>query len=417
MRTSLLSIFLLFLALQPLMAQSNVCYVDHLKTLQTQVNGKWGELPIMLMGVGQYIDISFDDLQHEYVRYTYSIKHCNADWTSSNLYEGDYMTGINGVSVIDNYEQSMNTEMPYNHYSFRLPNNEHQLLVSGNYRVDIFEDGNEEDPVATACFSILEPKVGIDITITANTDVDTYQTHQQVDFNINYQSYSISNPEAEFIPVVLQNHRWDNHAYNLKPTYLRNHQLVYTHQQSLIFDAGHEYRRFEMLDKYVPTMRVDKMRYEDPYYHAYIYEDLPANNYIFDQDQNGRYIVRNSDDYMNNTESDYFITHFTLKMPQLSNGNVYLFGDMTGNCYTEYNQMIYNETDHQYEIVLPLKQGLYNYQYHFVREGETTGQTAQVEGNFYQTENEYTILIYHRPFGGRYDKLVGYKTLKFQSNQ
>lgn len=394
-------------------AQVNVSFVDNIRTIQAQVNGKWGEQPVMLLGSG-YVDISFDDLQRDYMRYTYRITHCNANWESSGLYEGDYMTGINGSTVIESYEPSVNTEMLYNHYKFRLPNATHRLLLSGNYKVDIFDDVDDENPVATVCFSLLEPKVGIDIKVSANTDIDSYQNHQQVDLNINYQTLTTSNPEMELIPVVTQNRRWDNRVMNLKPSYLRPNQLVYTHNRSLIFPAGNEYRRFEILSEYVPTMRVDRMKYEEPYYHAYIFEDLPVKNYKYDQDQNGRFLIRNSNNTNNDTESDYFITHFTLKTPQLADGDLYLFGDLTDNMMWYENRMEYNLIEHQYEISIPLKQGSYNYQYLFVRTGEAVGQTGPTEGNFHETENEYCVYVYHRPFGGRYDKLVGFKTVNYK---
>ena len=395
-------------------SQVNVSFVENIRTIQAQVNGKWGEPPVMLLGSGQYIDISFDDLQRNYVRYTYRITHCNASWESSGLYEGDYMTGINGSTVIESYEPSINTEMLYNHYQFRLPNATHRLLLSGNYQVDIFDEDDDENPVATVCFSLLEPKVGIDIKVSANTDIDSYQNHQQVDLNINYQTLTTSNPESELIPVVMQNRRWDNRVMNLKPSYLRPNQLVYTHNRSLIFAAGNEYRRFEILSPYVPTMRVDKMKYEDPYYHAYILEDLPVKNYKYDQDQNGRFLIRNGDNSENDTQSDYFITHFVLKAPQLADGDLYLFGDLTDNMMWDDTRMEYNLIEHQYEISIPLKQGSYNYQYLFVRTGEAVGQTGPTEGDFHQTENEYCVYVYHRPFGGRYDKLVGFKSMNYK---
>ncbi len=396
-------------------AQVNGTFVDNLQTIQVKANGEWGEPPVILLGGNNYVEISFDDLQHNYVRYTYTITHCNADWTQSELYDGDYMTGINGNGVLDDYEQSVIPEMAYNHYSFRLPNAEHQLLVSGNYRVDIYEDDNDE-PVSTACFSILEPKVGIDVSVSANTDIDTYEHHQQVDFNINYQTFETSSPESEFIPVVLQNHRWDTRAEGIKPSYIRSNQLVYTHNRELIFSAGNEYRRFEILNKYVATMRVDKMRYEEPYYHAYVMDDLQRINYKYDQDQDGRFLIRNTDDIDNETESDYFFTHFCLKMPQIADGDLYLNGDLTNGRFEERYKMDYNLIDHQYELTLPLKQGSYNYQYLFVRTGEDVGQTAPSEGDYFQTENEYYVYVYHRAFGARYDKLVGFKSINFKGN-
>lgn len=34
----------------------------------------------------------------------------------------------------------------------------------------------------------------------------------------------------------------------------------------------------------------------------------------------------------------------------------------------------------------------------------------ETEGNWFEATNDYTIFIYHRPFGSRYDHLVGVYT-------
>ena len=387
-------------------AQTNRIFSDRIKTLQVKLNGEWGEAPVLLLRGDNYLEISFDDLQHSYVRYTYTLTHCNADWTQSDLIVNEYMDGFNDQRI-DDYEPSRNTMMEYNHYTFFVPNEELKLKASGNYRIDIFEDG-EDEPIAQACFSVLEPRVSIGIEGSGNTDIDTWAQHQQLDIRVNYQNYNVQNPVSDLMPVVLQNRRWDNHVEGIRPTYLRTNELIYIHNRDLIFEAGNEYRRFEILDEYVPTMRVFSMSYHEPYYHATLFDDKQRTTYLYDQDQNGRYWIRNGDNVENDTESDYFYTHFKLIMPPVPGGEVYLNGDLTNGELSEENQMIYNHIDHCYEIVKPLKQGSYNYQYLFVHDGETVGSPLPCEGNFHETENEYWIYIYHRPFGERYDKLVGF---------
>lgn len=388
-------------------AQTNGAYVDNIRTLRVMTRGSWDAAPVVPLG-GK-IDISFDDMQHNYVRYTYHITHCNADWNPSELLESEYLAGFNDLPI-ETYEPSMNTTMLYNHYSFSIPNNDVKLLVSGNYTVDIYEDGYDE-PVAHACFSILENRLGLNLSVSPNTDIDQYSTHQQLDFTINYQSYNIHRPEEEFYPIVLQNRRWDQRIEGLKPTYTRSNELIYNHNRSLVFDAGNEYRRFEILDEYVPTMRVESMSFFEPYYHATIMTDTPREHYIYDQDQNGRFLVRNGNNMDNDTESDYFITHFNLQMPELEGGSVYLNGDLTYNRFIDEYRMEYDESTGCYSIYLPLKQGSYNYQYVFFPDDSDYGTTIETEGSFYQTENEYSVYVYHRPFGERYDHLVGFATI------
>lgn len=407
-----ITIFLLTaLHFPSLKAQQNGIFVDNIKSLQVKPNGEWGEQPVMPLGGANYMEISFDDLQHNFVRYTYTITHCNADWKQSDLIRSEYMDGFDD-NRIDEYDQSMNTEMEYNHYTFTLPNEDVKLLVSGNYIVNIFEDG-EDEPVARACFSVIEPHVGIAMELSGNTDIDTYASHQQLSFVINYSGFQTRNAIDELIPVVRQNNRWDNAVYNLKPTFMRVNEMVYEHNRNLIFEAGNEFRRFEILDRHVPTMRIDRMRYDGDYYHATVMTDEQRTAYLFDRDQNGRYWVRNGNNVDNDTESDYYYTHFRLEMPQIPGGDLYISGDMTNYSMTEDFKMEYNLLEHAYELVLPLKQGSYNYQYLFLRDGNTVAEATPSEGSFHQTENEYSVYVYYRPFGTRYDKLVGFKTLTF----
>ena len=410
MRHFLLPLLGMLFLTHPTQAQENACFSPRLKTLQVKVNGDWGEPPVMLLNGRNRIEISFDDLQASYQRYTYSITHCNADWTQSDLLVSEYMTGFNDQRI-DDYEPAIGTEMDYCHYTLTLPNEDTRLLVSGNYKVSIFEDG-EDEPVAQACFSIIEPHVGVDIEVSGNTDIDTYAGHQQVSFAVNYSGYPLSNPVSELKYIVQQNRRWDNHVADLRPTLMQVNRLIFNHNRALIFPAGNEYRRFEILDEYVPTMHVDHMEREDDYYHATLMADRQRVNYLFDRDQDGRYVVRNGDNEENDTQSDYFHTHFTLQMPQVPGGEVFLFGDLTNNRMDEEYKMEYNLIDHQYELVTPLKQGSYNYMYLFRHDGDTVGQTQPCEGDFHQTENEYWVYVYHRPFGLRYDKLVGFQKLK-----
>ena len=393
-------------------AQENICFSPRIRTLQVKMNGQWDAPPVMLLSKGQYVEISFDDLQAQYERYTYTITHCNADWTPSDLLTSEYLTGF-AEQRIEDYEPAMSTELKYCHYWLTLPNNETDLLVSGNYRVNVFEDG-EDKPIAQACFSVIEPRVGVEVDVTANTDIDTYAEHQQVNFSVNYSGYQVSNPVSDFKYLVTQNHRWDNHVEGLSPSLMQVNRLIFNHNRSLIFPAGNEYRRFEILDEYVPTMHVNRMEFDDTYYHALLNTDEQRIIYLYDEDQNGRFYVRNDDNYNNDTESDYFFTHFSLQMPKLAGGEVYLFGDLTNNRMEEMYKMEYNLLDHQYELVVPLKQGSYNYMYMYKRDGEDVGLTRPCEGDFHQTENEYCVYVYHRPFGSRYDKLVGFKKINYK---
>lgn len=395
------------------MAQTTCVNVPHIRTLRAIANHNWQAYPIIRLNTQDQMEISFDELTHEYHRYTYKIIHCNADWTPSELFETDYLQGFND-NVIEDYANSLNTTMLYTHYRFVLPNESTRLLLSGNYQVNIYGEESEDDPVAQVCFSVVEPRVGIAADVSSNTDIDTNDSHQQVSFTVNYPGMNVTSPQAEFKVRVYQNLRTDNCVTDLQPTYLQPGQMQFVHNRKLIFPAGNEYRRFEVFNMHYGYQDVEQVQFFNPYYHATLYPDQPRVNYSYDQDQNGRYFIRYDMAQDNNTEADYLFVHFALQTDQpLPGGKFYLSGEFTYNQFTSDYALTYNEQTQAYEGVQLLKMGAYNWLYLFLPDGQTKGQTAQAAGNFYETENEYLIMVYHRPFGGRYDRLVGMQTVKF----
>lgn len=398
-------------------AQRHEILDRQLHTPQVVVNDDPLLPPIMNLGGGNHLEIGFDEFSHEYHRYIYKVEHCNADWSpSTEIFESDYMNGFNGEPIED-YEKSFNTTVLYTHYSLRIPNENISLKLSGNYKLTVYNDeGDEPVPVLTACFSLVEPGVGIGATVSTNTDIDFNKSHQQVDFSVNYGLVKVIDPHRELKTVVMQNRRWDNCVVNPKPNIQAANKIEFTHNRQLIFPAGNEYHKFEILDVHIPTLNVDRMEWFDPYYHATLYPNQTARNYLYDEDQNGAFIIRNSDDEDVATTCDYVFTHFTLKSPQLPGGEVYLNGEWTYNRFIPEYRMTYNRETQAYEATALLKQGYYNYNYLFVPDGETQGNSGRTDGNFYETENEYIILVYHRPNGGRYDKLVGYRRMNFKIN-
>ena len=398
-------------------AQRHEILDRQLHTLQVVVNDDPLLPPIMNLGGGNHLEIGFDEFSHEYHRYIYKVEHCNADWSpSTEIFESDYMNGFNR-EPIENYEKSFNTTVLYTHYSLRIPNENISLKLSGNYKLTVYNDeGDEPVPVLTACFSLVESGVGIGATVSTNTDIDFNKSHQQVDFSVNYGLVKVIDPHRELKTVIMQNRRWDNCGVNPKPHIQAANKIEFTHNRQLIFPAGNEYHKFEILDVHIPTLNVDRMEWFDPYYHATLYPNQTARNYLYDEDQNGAFIIRNSDDEDVATTCDYVFTHFTLKSPQLPGGEVYLNGEWTYNRFIPEYRMTYNRETQAYEATALLKQGYYNYNYLFVPDGETQGNSGRTDGNFYETENEYIILVYHRPNGGRYDKLVGYRRMNFKIN-
>lgn len=396
--------------------QQTCVYSPHIRTIQLIVNQDEQAPAIIQLGKNEQIEISFDHLSHEYQRFNYTLTHCNADWNPSDLLRNEYLDGFD-ENPIEDATISINTTLPYTHYKIALPNEQIQLKLTGNYLLTVYNEEEPHHPILTTCFRVLDKQVNVSAQVSSDTDIDRNKSHQQVSFNILHKGYPIRHPHNEIKVYVLQNQRTDNQVCNLSPSYIGTDQLRYDHLPSLIFPAGNEYRRFEMTSIRYATLGVESIRYHAPYYHVTLHPDeARILNYSYDQDQNGKFIIRNDNAVDTHTEADYFFVHFSLFQEKpLVEGNFYLQGAFTYSGFNEQNLLKFNQDTYAYECVQLLKQGAYNYQYLFVPSGQSIGSTALSEGNFHETENEYTIFIYHRAFGERYDRLIGMQQVKYKN--
>lgn len=363
--------------------------------------------PIITLGEANRIVISLDLLAEDVTYLDYKIVHCDANWLPSQLSELEYIDGINYLNA-DDYAYSANTFAHYVNYRVTLPNENIQFTKSGNYVV-LFKPEGSSDIVAQACFSVTERKVDVVAHATSRTDIGYNDRYQQVDVRVAHPYYSIQSPFNDLKVVVSQNGRRDNEVTTSRPLRTMSNEIYFEHNRDLIFDAGNEYRRFENVSVTYPGMNVVGYEYFEPYYHALLYTDYPRCNmsYIFDQTQHGRYVIRESNAEDSNLEADYMAVHFNLATDKIYGGNVYIDGELTNHIYNENSIMTYNEQTQQYENVLLLKQGSYNYMYVFVPDGATRATLNPTEGNYYETINEYVVKVYHRPPGARYDRLIG----------
>ena len=204
----------------------------------------------------------------------------------------------------------------------------------------------------------------------------------------------------------MQNRRTDNAVTNPTPTYNAGNRLTYEHCRELIFPAGNEFRRFEVTSRYDINLNVDRISFHDPFYHATLIQDQRRHAYTFDFDHNGRYLIRYSQAGNSDIEADYMFVHFNLASERLTGGKLYISGHFNGGNMPSRYEMEYNSQEKAYQATVLLKMGAYDYQYLWVPDGETTGQTKPTEGDWYEAKNEYLILLYYRQRGSRYDRLV-----------
>lgn len=395
---------LLFLLPMTLSAEDRI-YDSQIKSLQTVVNQNWLSPTIMRLYGNDHLHVSFDELSHDYHRYIYRLEHCEADWSSSEeLFDTDWLEGFND-NVIENFEHSINTTVAYTHYQLTIPNDRCRLKMSGNYRLHVIDEdqGNE---ILTVEFMITEQAMNLSMAISTNTDIDTNLSHQQVSFGLKYGSLSVTDPQEQLQTVVMQNNREDNWRWNVRPSAVSQNGLEWKHRKELIFDGGNEYRKFEVLDPSHPTMGIDRISWDGEYFQAFPFISEPRPNYLYDEDADGSFYIRNSDNRENDITSDYVWVNYRLKSPYMTEGCIVIDGRWTTEDPETY-VMEYDEASKLYTTSILQKLGYYSYQYLWVTDDGMTHPLSS-EGNFYQTENRYQVLVYYKGVGERTWRLVAF---------
>ena len=393
------------------MQAKSIIRSETVKTLQTVVNDDWLSPAVMRLR-GDVLHVSFDELSHDSHRYVYRLEHCEFDWTpSEGLFESDWLEGFND-NPIDDYESSLNTTVLYTHYRLQIPNERCRLKLSGNYLMHIVDEDTDEE-VATVKFRVVEPLMNVGLSVTTNTDVDVNRSHQQVSMTVNFNGVRVTRPQEEIKTLVIQNGREDNQKVDVAPNYVLPDRLRWEHNNGLIFEAGNEYHKFEILDVSHTTMGLDRLEWDGENYQAYPFTNSRRNNYVYDEDANGAFYVRNSDNVENDRTCEYVYVNYRLQpIRRYEGANIVVDGMWTNGDERQYI-MKYDEQEQCYTARVLQKQGYYSYQY-LLRDLDGTPHCLPEEGSFYQTENRYQGLVYYKGIADRTWRLTGYQQVVFK---
>ena len=287
--------------------------------------------PIISLSGNETIKLSFDDLRRENSIYNYTIVHCNANWSPSDLEQNEYIEGFFEDELFD-FEYSNNTDLYYTHYNATIPNENMKPTKSGNYIIMVYKVNDKEHPILTKRFMVYENRVSISMDIKRATDVNESYFRQEVDFKINHNGYDIKDPFGRLNVVLMQNYRWDNAITGLKPKFIKDTELNYDFNNSEnVFDANNEFRYFDLKSIRYQTIRVKRIQFEahDKLTHAYLLDDESRSfkQYYSQTDLNGNFLIKRNEGGNSETEAEYIKVHFKLPYyPPLTNGNLYLFG-------------------------------------------------------------------------------------------
>ena len=372
--------------------------------------------PIMILGNNDTLKLSFDDISSDAKSYYYKIIHCNSDWQPSDIYFSDYIDGFEENTISD-YDFSINTLVSYVHYNLTIPNEQIKIKISGNYILKVYEDANEENMVLSRRFYCVENKVNIIANCHKPTDIEHRNTGQEVDFYVEHNGLKIDNPYNDVKVIIAQNGRSDNSISNLKPLFIGASKLDYSYDVGNVFDGNNEFRNVDLKSIRYYSENIQSIEYIAPMYYVNLKDNLSKYRdlYFFENDINGRYLVKIAEGQNSELEADYVNVKFRLfyDIP-LANQKVYVFGALTNWQLKTENEMKYNFDSHFYELNLLLKQGYYNYCFATLDNEKTQADVRFFEGSYYETENEYIIYVYHKTFTDKYEHLVGYQIVNSQ---
>jgi Domain of unknown function (DUF5103) len=358
---------------------------------------KYRNSPIVNLNVRQALVFEFDDLSASYRQFRAKIIHTDENWIPSKLRELQYLKDFNEYFIND-FKVSQGPKVNYYHYFFQVP----KPKISGNYILKIYEGYDESKIIIQRKFTVLEPKIGVQCSVTNPQSNINWKTQQQLNIDLLFGNYFINFPQKELIVKVVQN----QNRYTERK--LSNENLVKigpnkfafkNFQDSLLFNGGNEYRYIDFSDAYRHGQNVENIKISEP---NQVYSTLQKSrgkfNYVQSYDSDGNYVINTPERLNPDLTADYFNVHFVSE--NKSQNAPKIIGKFTNY---EPVEMELNPNLGNFESSFLLKQGVYDY---LIDAGEN------FEGNFSDTNNTYEIFVYQKTPAKAYIELIGYTKIQ-----
>ncbi|UQD55094.1 DUF5103 domain-containing protein [Flavobacterium sp. K5-23] len=407
---SCFNIFLFFLFL--LSAHFSYAQIENevappfnIKTISFVQNNQ-NTIPIYPLGSG--FQLQFDDLYGNEADYYYEIIHCDYNWVHSEIPKNEYLLGFDNQRI-QNYTNSFNTLQIYSHYVLSIPNQQTQSLrISGNYILKVLN--NDREIVFTRKFILYEDLATVPLQIKRARTVNNLEYKHNLEFSIKSKTINFQNALKNVKVVLLQNGQFYNAIKNVVPQYTIGNDLIYKYDTETQFWAGNEYLYFENKDIRAANNNISRVDYSSEVYNSLLYTNNARANfpYSITEDINGNFLIRNFNSSNSETEADYAWVYFSLSAPTFRlNKDIYITGMFNNYSLLPEYKMEFNAKKGIYEKAILIKQGFTNFQYLISDNKGKIDYENAIDGNFYQTENDYTVLVYYRENTGRYDRVIG----------
>ncbi len=406
----LLLILLLLVSYCTFSQLPDTVYKPNIQCVRFHMYGDQKAMPIYSLNSGDQLELNFDDLDGNVKSYYYSFQLCDYNWKPVDLSPLLYIKGFTQQRITTNRYSSI-AFTKYTHYQALLPDRNTTILLSGNYMLKVFLDGDTSKLAFTKRLLVLDSKAAITATVVQPFLPQQFSTHQKIQISANIKGLNTFSAAQQVKVVIIQNNRWDNALKDIMPTFVRGTTLEYSTENTCIFPGGKEWRWLDLRSFRLQSDRVDSATYSKTATIIFVKPDIDRSGerYVSYGDLNGMFIVATYESINPYWQGDFATVHFSLATPNAqpyTDKDIYLAGQLTDYALNDKTKMVFNTLKGKYEGTAFLKQGYYNYTYIAVDKNNPQQKTA-LEGNYWETENSYTILMYYKSFTDRADQLIG----------
>jgi hypothetical protein len=389
-------------------------YVKNVKAVKFNIYGNPLAPPVWPLNSNEKLELNFDDIDGNIKNFSYTFELRNADWSPTMLGSFDYIQGFTQMRLT-NYRISSIALTRYTHYQAVLPDRSASPSRSGNYLLKVFQDGDPNKLVFTRRFLVVQQKADIAAQIQQPFNGQFFRSHQKVQFTVNTSKLNLVNAMQQVKVYILQNDRWDNMISDMRPTFIKLGSLEYNTENS-IFPGGREWRWLDIRSFRLQSDRVERATYGKQSTDIFVRPDANRTDqrFVYYRDNDGKFIPEVSENVNPYWQADFATVHFRFAPPggrAFPDKDIFVFGELSNYGDDENAKMVFNEETGFYETSLFLKQGYYDYCYLAKNKDGSNPSLDYTEGNYWETENSYTLLVYYRPLGGRADELIGYNRL------
>ncbi len=398
-------------------AEPDKIYNENIHSVQLFLAGNPMTYPVIQPLETNKMQLEFDDLTANIDNYYYAYQLCDANWQPVDLSPFDYVKGFtqNRLSL---YRVSSIASTKYIHYSASLPERNSLPSKTGNYLLKVFRNGDTTQLAFTKRFLVTDNAVNVAARMVQAFNPQYFRTHHKIQFTVDQTKLNVVNVASQIKVVVMQNWRWDNAKTGVQPTFIKGNLLEYSGENEFVFPAGSEYKWLDIRSFRYQSDRVASVDKLAKPWTINVYPDKERTDqrYIFNTDHNGFFEISTTESLNPYWQTDYANVRFTFipsNHSPYADRDVFIGGQFNNYEKNENSRMVFNSGEGVYEKTLLLKQGYYNYCY--LTQSTKDGSINFTDQNFWDTENEYTVLVYYKPLSGRSDELISVTSFNSKS--